>query len=314
MAVGVFAGVPVSDYAGAVAWYERLLGTAPSCYRPAAASGARPVASAVVPVDRLDPAQWLVEAITVFGGRVDQLMPPGFQSYLRVFHRPDQGRPDAESAASWAAVAAEKGTVLHPEAQWSALSGSTGEGPRPEPITGSLDPLQLRHLSSVLAGNTSTPDACHYALWEGTGLSPPSWGAHPRLALPGRRYWLFPTVPVSEIPACSVELNVAGMEEKVAEHGDLRGFAVAATRPLQREDYVELVRWQRREGFVQSPSWWWPEDRAWVVHSEVDYDSTLVAGSSALGAALLADPEIECLELGPATLLTAHADLVNSRD
>jgi len=30
VAVGVFAGVPVRDYASAVAWYERLLGTPPS--------------------------------------------------------------------------------------------------------------------------------------------------------------------------------------------------------------------------------------------------------------------------------------------
>jgi len=32
VAVGVFAGVPVRDYASAVTWYERLLGTAPSFY------------------------------------------------------------------------------------------------------------------------------------------------------------------------------------------------------------------------------------------------------------------------------------------
>ena len=33
MAVGIFAGVPVRDYASAVDWYERLLGAAPS-FRP----------------------------------------------------------------------------------------------------------------------------------------------------------------------------------------------------------------------------------------------------------------------------------------
>lgn len=32
MAVGVFAGVPVRDYATAVDWYERLLGREPSFY------------------------------------------------------------------------------------------------------------------------------------------------------------------------------------------------------------------------------------------------------------------------------------------
>ena len=262
----------------------------------------------MVPVDDLEPAQWLVEAITVFGGSVAQLMPAGFGCYLRVFHRPDQGRPGPGSAASWAAVAAEKGTALHPEAQWSALSGSTGEGPGPEPITGSLDPLQLQRLSELLAGQTSSPDACHYALWEGTGMSPRSWGEIPRFRLPGRRHWLFPPVSVLQLPAVSVELQVAGMEEQAAQGGEIRGF-VGVDSP------ESLARWAaryRQWGFVQSPSWWWPEDRAWVVHSEVDYDSTLVAGSSAMGAALLADPEIECLEVGPATWLTAHADQVNT--
>jgi hypothetical protein len=32
VALGVFAGVPVRDYASAVSWYERLLGVAPSFY------------------------------------------------------------------------------------------------------------------------------------------------------------------------------------------------------------------------------------------------------------------------------------------
>ena len=120
---------------------------------------------------------------------------------------------------------------------------------------------------------------------------------------------MFAPVPVRDIPACSAELGVVGMEER-AGRGELRGYVGV-------ESPSALARWavvRRREGAVQSPSWWWPEDRAWVVHSEVDYDSTLVAGSSALGAALLADPEIECLEVGPGTSLTAHADLVNSRD
>jgi hypothetical protein len=32
VAVGVFAGVPVRDYASALGWYERLLGSAPSFF------------------------------------------------------------------------------------------------------------------------------------------------------------------------------------------------------------------------------------------------------------------------------------------
>ena len=271
-----------------------------------------PASAGPVPVDRLEPAQWLVEAITDFGGQVDQLMPGGFDCYLRVFHRPDQGRPGL-GPASWAEVAATQGTVFHAEAQWTALTGAPQGTFSPEPVTGSLDPLQLRRLCELLPAHTTSPERCHFALWDGTGTSPLSWDAHQRFSLPHRRHWLFAPVPLSEIPDCSVELDVGRMEEQIAQHGDLRGFAVAASRPLRTEDYAELVAWHRREGFVQSPSWWWPEDRAWVVHSEVDYDSTLVAGSARLAVALLADPGIECLEVGPRTRLTAHADHVNNR-
>ena len=275
----------------------------------------------VVPIAELDAALWLVAAVPTFGGTVEQLMPSGYETYVRVFHRPDEGQPDGESATSWAEVAGRHGTVLHPEAQWTALTrgrqGSphhTGAGaPTDEPITGSLDPIQLRRLSVLLAARTTTPDHCHYALWEGTGKSPRSWDAIPRFRLPGRRHWLFAPVAVAEMPACSVELEVSGNEEQADEPDGVRGLMVLG-RPKRHRDSHDWVRWQRAHGFVQSPSWWWPEDHAWVVHSEVDYDSTLVAGSSALGAALLADPEIECLEVGPGTLLTAHADLVNSRD
>lgn len=260
----------------------------------------------MVPVDHLEPAQWLVEAITMFGGRVDQLMPGGYERYLRVFHRPDQGRPGLGSA-SWAETAARQGTVFHAEAQWTALTGAPQGTFSPEPMTGSLDPLQLRRLCELLPAHTTSPERCHFALWDGTGASPRSWDARPRFSLPHRRHWLFAPVPVGEIPACSVELEVAGMEEQAAQ-GEVRGF-VGVTSPAS---LAESARWHRREGFVQSPSWWWPEDRAWVIHSEVDYDSTLVAGSSELCSALLADAGIECLEVGPATLLTAHADQVNS--
>jgi hypothetical protein len=32
----------------------------------------------------------------------------------------------------------------------------------------------------------------------------------------------------------------------------------------------------------QSPTYWWPDDRAWIVASEIDFDYTCIGGSRAL--------------------------------
>jgi hypothetical protein len=48
---------------------------------------------------------------------------------------------------------------------------------------------------------------------------------------------------------------------------------------------------------------WWPADRAWFVVSEIDYDSTIVAGSRACIDAVLRAPGIEAFEVRPGDTL-----------
>ncbi len=49
----------------------------------------------------------------------------------------------------------------------------------------------------------------------------------------------------------------------------------------------------------QSPNLCWPEDRAWFVATEIDFDSTLVAGTRDLVDDLLAHDVLEALEVPP---------------
>jgi hypothetical protein len=49
----------------------------------------------------------------------------------------------------------------------------------------------------------------------------------------------------------------------------------------------------------QTPSLWWPDDRVWCVGNEIDASFTCIGGSRALIDELLADPELEVLELDP---------------
>ncbi|QNG36549.1 hypothetical protein F1C76_08070 [Geodermatophilaceae bacterium NBWT11] len=61
----------------------------------------------------------------------------------------------------------------------------------------------------------------------------------------------------------------------------------------------------------QSPNLWWPEDRAWFVGTEIDFDSTLIACTTDLAAALLEGPDLETLPVKSEDSLRYDADLLN---
>lgn len=86
---------------------------------------------------------------------------------------------------------------------------------------------------------------------------------------------------------------------------------------------LEDTAWARSAGFadasglvVQTPLALWPEDRAWYLASEVDFDSTLIGGSRALVDDLLrlsAAGRIEALLLPEQVDLTSTGDRLNPR-
>jgi hypothetical protein len=64
--------------------------------------------------------------------------------------------------------------------------------------------------------------------------------------------------------------------------------------------------------FDQSPNLWWPENRAWFVASEIDFDSTFVGGDDRLVAALVSDKRLEALALALSARADSAADRVNT--
>ena len=60
-----------------------------------------------------------------------------------------------------------------------------------------------------------------------------------------------------------------------------------------------------------SPSLAWPDDRAWCVATEIDFDSTLVAASEECAAALLADDRLEVVQVQPDDYLNIGGDRLN---
>jgi hypothetical protein len=61
----------------------------------------------------------------------------------------------------------------------------------------------------------------------------------------------------------------------------------------------------------ECPAIVWPTDRAWIVVSEIDFDSTLVAGSAELVTALIRTPGLDVVPLPADADLTMDGDEVN---
>lgn len=247
-----------------------------------------------------------------------------------------------DEPVSWAQTAAAFGTVLHPLAQWQRIVRTPPDGDwrtriAPDgreftaPMEGELDPTLLAAIAAHLVDHTQTPDAGFAALWEGRGGLLGFFGV-----TPSRSFLTFTDDPnhqaMLERSAHDPFNNVfrrptwqEGILSREISEGprlDLPGrdhvLFSAPPRAFADPEWVLHVPWRdlpaEEHGFPpsgQSPSILWPEDRAWVMVSEVDYDSTIVAGSSALIEALCADEQLEALPLPEGAALTWDADAVN---
>ena len=67
----------------------------------------------------------------------------------------------------------------------------------------------------------------------------------------------------------------------------------------------------RRRSRRQSPNLFWPADRTWCVASEIDFDSTLIGGSTELVDAILQAPELDAWSVQPDDSLAHDADRLN---
>ena len=78
------------------------------------------------------------------------------------------------------------------------------------------------------------------------------------------------------------------------------------SEPPSEDELAEL-----EEPWRAAPHLIWPADRSWLVVTEVDFDSTLVGGSSELVEAIVASPDPEAWQVEPTTSLAEGADKVN---
>lgn len=209
---------------------------------------------------------------------VGSLVPVVFEAYARVLHPAwaAHGVPVRwETVASWA------GCPMHALAQWDFLFRPTGQPSDPVPFvahpdTNGLPPGQLAALCALLATHTSTPERCFVGVWEGYAwtTADPAWAASPVLRLEERTF--------------------------LVRQGPL-AFALA------------VGRHEASDSSTEPPSIFWPADRAWLVASDPDLDSTYVGGSTALIAAVLAHPDLEAWPATAKDLVSIGSDGINAR-
>lgn len=259
----------------------------------------------------LSPSDWILPRLlpnVLSGGEgtpVASIVPSGYPAYVRVLHPANTGGDD--SGVPWRDVAAFTGRMYHPLMQWEQIRPPKSNPFGPErfgdPWQGDLEEDLCRSLYSALARGTTTPEKCWFGIWEGHGT------LHPTSA---SAYTVF-------VPEGGSRDEADGELERIMAD---RRAVVRIVQQTPRFDHpgrsyllaqgpCESAHELGRFGLHITPSLAWPEDRAWCVASEVDFDSTLVGASEECAAALLADDRIETLLVQPDDRLDSGGDTLN---
>jgi len=112
---------------------------------------------------------WIEPELNGEVGSVIGSVPNRFPAYVRTLH-PVQGAN--RNSLSWAKVAEERGTRVHPLVQWVHWSARTGIsksqfGLGASRIWEHFDPYLLEALCEILGRHTSTTERCFFGIWEG---------------------------------------------------------------------------------------------------------------------------------------------------
>lgn len=270
-------------------------------------------------------------------GVVGGAIPRGYDAYARVLHPstiselrghlPDGGLDVVERPIPWAEVAELRGTRFHPAAQWASLAGSAdqialgGDRYLNPPREGQLELPTFTALVRRLAAQAGRAEVV-LGFWNG-------WG---ELSLqPGAFALLFPAgTSRREREQAQREAEAARAARRSSQLAEVARLGPWLELPhreyvLLDADLVELTDegWTTAAGLGSqddplpaadlTPNLLWPADHSWCVATEIDFDSTLVGGSRALIDAVLADPVLDAVEVGPDTELTWDGDTLNPR-
>jgi hypothetical protein len=257
-------------------------------------------------VDGAAAGNWIKHELGGEFGAVSRQVPRVFDAYARVFHR----AADAEgNPVTWGEVAKRLGRTAHREMQWHQLVGSSDSSnftgsrwPGTDPRLGEMEVGELDRLCRVLAERSADPDDCFFGLCvinsRVCGTLSAEQAGMPQLELPQGRDHVVVRGPLAAVDQI-VDTDRSGVAVFVLIEpgGD-------PPRDPPEPDFTHPF-------YREAPNLIWPADRAWLVVSEVDFDSTLVGGSRELVEALVAAPDLEVYEVEPGTSMAAFSDKLN---
>jgi hypothetical protein len=246
-------------------------------------SAGRPTHTRRMSVGRLS---WSVDVarvdwIAAWAGAVarspNPALPEGFKAYARVLHPAEDG---VGRSVRWADVAAWSGVALGPDSLFCDIAVPrravtteppwSGQGPR----AGALYLPDAEALAGVLGAFTATPTRCFFAVWQGYG-----WDGTVLARQHGPESRLPDPVPsrVRNGPRLHLPL---GRECFVLEGA----VEAALDTTLLHGD--------------QTPTAWWPADRAWYVVTDPDLTWTYIGGSRDLVERLAGERGLRALGRG----------------
>lgn len=250
-----------------------------------------------------------------------------------------------DEETTWAATADAFGTTMHALAQWERIvqvprDVTTRIAPDGRefsaPEIGALAPEKLTRLATLLAAHTATAEGATVGLWPGRGGLVGFMGQGP-----SRAFFQFGDPDSAELAHHNEMLgrsfkdrlnNVFQratwqegiLSREISEGPQLklpgREYLLfrSSVHALADPNWILDAPWRDRpaegHGFdprAQAPNLLWPADHAWVMVSEIDYDSTIVAGSAELIQAICADAALEALPIPEGAELHWKADSVN---
>jgi hypothetical protein len=226
----------------------------------------------LTPATSTSESDWVCSGIVGFAESVLSVVPGGFAAYARIFHPPVT---EAGVPLRWAQVAERTGRIYHPAVDWQSLIGSTDYN---------------FHLGEM---------------WQ----YPPELGSLP------------PSIatPLVEI------LRAQTSTPNQCWFGVWEGFGAlaASVKPapkfelpnrryhLMRGPIDGLLDNVERLPFTQSPNLSWPNDRAWLVSTEIDFVSTYVGGGRLCIDSILRSADIETAEVDSSDVEGWEVDLRN---
>jgi len=239
----------------------------------------------------------------------------GFGAYARILHPVNGRRLDLavtdewgahptleERPWRWAEVAARTGHSMHPLVQWRRLTGEKEHVTFPDGWSldqgrdGWFGPTLLAALTLHLRVATATPSSIVLGIWNGWGKSGGS--AYLYSASQGGGKDLEEEADrlreLEELRQTQIAADGTAFDDAVDRGAVLslpgREFVLLRASLDELEDpawgYTAGIGWSVGDNHP-TPQLIWPDDHAWCVASEIDWDSTLVAGPRPLINAIL---------------------------